>query len=293
MSKMMEAILAMLREHEREYRDADDVYREKAYHMAGRTIAAMPRHMTREELLRELDAGIPTIGKSIDKKIRAVIAQLGHSDDAQPTFAIMGASAATISKWNVKSIAELRRAVAEGRVKLTHEQALGLKFHADLVKRVPRAEVAEIAAKFAEIADMLGVSCIVCGSYRRGLAESGDVDLVFSPSPPLETRGLIAALGIVANIGTQRMKMLVRHRGIVRQVDIIFADREELGAAVLYFTGSMAFNVKMRTAAKMLGMRLNQHGLYDKRGALVSSGFTEREYFAALDMQYVEPSRRS
>ncbi len=47
-----------------------------------------------------------------------------------------------------------------------------------------------------------------------------------------------------------------------RRIDIIVIPWCEWACAVLYFTGSEAFNRSMRLLAQKMGMHLSQHGLF-------------------------------
>jgi len=65
---------------------------------------------------------------------------------------------------------------------------------------------------------------------------------------------------------------------------------EEWGAALLYFTGSKNFNIRMRNAAIAKGWKLNEYGLWD--GDKLIAGKTEEEIFEALGWEFVEPTAR-
>ena len=74
------------------------------------------------------------------------------------------------------------------------------------------------------------------------------------------------------------------------QVDIRFLPEESYGAALLYFTGSKDFNVKMRKTAIKKGYLLNEYALFEK-GEYIA-GASEEEIFDKLEMKYVEPEKR-
>ena len=50
---------------------------------------------------------------------------------------------------------------------------------------------------------------------------------------------------------------------IPRRIDIIYCPPNEYPFAILYFTGSGPFNVKMREYASKKGFRLNEKGLIE------------------------------
>jgi DNA polymerase IV len=77
---------------------------------------------------------------------------------------------------------------------------------------------------------------------------------------------------------------------------------EELGAALIYFTGDDIFNRSMRLLSSRKGMRLNQRGLYKdvmrgpgrvklNEGTLVE-GADERKIFEILKVPYRPPEQR-
>lgn len=88
----------------------------------------------------------------------------------------------------------------------------------------------------------------------------------------LEQEGYIIdrlALGKKKFMGVAR----VGAKGVPRRLDVMVTPPEEYWFAILYFTGSAAFNVAMRGHALTLGMTLNEHGLArmegGKKGAMV------------------------
>jgi len=83
----------------------------------------------------------------------------------------------------IATIEQLREAVKNGAIKLEHGQLIGLNRFEDFNLRIPREEVEEINAIVMAYADkiVLGVQGTVCGSYRRGKVDCGDVDILFVP----------------------------------------------------------------------------------------------------------------
>ena len=49
--------------------------------------------------------------------------------------------------------------------------------------------------------------------------------------------------------------------GIGRRIDIMYTKPQEYPFAILYFTGSMEFNVKMRGELLEKGLSLNEYGI--------------------------------
>jgi len=95
-----------------------------------------------------------------------------------------------IKKDKIMSLASLREAVNEGSIALSAAQTVGLRHAEALQKKIPRHEVREIEAVLLQCRDALAASghatqdllLNICGSYRRGKKECGDVDvLITSP----------------------------------------------------------------------------------------------------------------
>ena len=66
---------------------------------------------------------------------------------------------------------------------LTRSQQVGLKYQEEFSEKISRSEVEFIASVVKYHASRLvddGIECIIVGGYRRGKAESGDVDLILS-----------------------------------------------------------------------------------------------------------------
>jgi len=85
---------------------------------------------------------------------------------------------------------------------LSRVQQIGLKFYDDFQVKIPRTEVEFIAAKIHEHAQRVrepeGVRTCIVGGYRRGKAESGDVDVILSHTDDGSTLGLVDE--IVSNL---------------------------------------------------------------------------------------------
>ena len=73
-------------------------------------------------------------------------------------------------------------ALQKNKDKLSHGQKIGLKHFADFELRIPRAEVTQIFERLMDLAQKLdnGYLMEVCGSYRRGAVNSGDIDVLLT-----------------------------------------------------------------------------------------------------------------
>jgi len=74
------------------------------------------------------------------------------------------------------------------------------------------------------------------------------------------------------------------------QVDIRTVEPDQLGSALLYFTGSKAHNIALRQKAIDREWLLSEYGLFD--GDEVVASNTEGSIYEALEMQFVAPTLR-
>ncbi len=161
-------------------------------------------------------------------------------------------------------------------------------------KRHEREEVEEIAKKLVPLLKKVkGVKAIeIAGSYRRGSKTVGDMDiLVTGKVDPKEAEKAVEKhfkdMTLLGS-GETKISFVIFPNNL--QVDIRFVPEDSYGAALLYFTGSKEFNIKMRKKAIEQNMMLNEYGLH-KRGEIIA-GKTEKEVFEKLRMEFLEPEKR-
>lgn len=129
----------------------------------------------------------------------------------------------------------------------------------------------------------------VCGSYRRGLPFIRDLDIVVTPSDEhklMESIHFMAKEVLVSGNKTIRIKVF---NGM--QVDFMIVHPDSFDSAVLHSSGSKGFNIKCRIAAKSIGLKLNQYGLFND-GIKVAS--TERSILETIKMEkFLDPRTRN
>jgi len=198
----------------------------------------------------------------------------------------------------IKSIDEMR-AHAEH---LNDVQLLGLKYYEDIEKRIPRKEMDRHKDVLATA--LVGFKYEIAGSYRRGQQDSGDIDLIISWDDTKSLTDIVTALkkqGYIKDdfaIGDKKymgMARLPRFK-TSRRLDILYTEPERYPFAILYFTGSQKFNIKMRNVALSKGYSLNEYGLKPiggKKDDQISHTFnSEKDIFDFLGMAYVIPTER-
>ena len=135
-------------------------------------------------------------------------------------------------------------------------------------------------------------SAEIAGSFRRKAPSVGDLDiLVTGDLENTETEKAIRKVYpdiTILGSGETKISFIIFPQNL--QIDIRYLPKESYGAALLYFTGSKDFNVKMRRKAIEMGYLLNEYGLF-KNGEYYK-GVSEKEIFKALKMKYLEPEKR-
>ncbi|HEU4320434.1 MAG TPA: DNA polymerase/3'-5' exonuclease PolX [Acidimicrobiia bacterium] len=159
-------------------------------------------------------------------------------------------------------------------------------------RRTPLVEVFGFANSLAKrIADIKGVKAAVpCGSLRRFSETIGDVDVVVATTNAPLVHETVLGFGEVAEVvgsGDTKTSFLTRE-GL--QVDVRTVAPDQLGSALLYFTGSKAHNIQLRQKAIDRGWLLSEYGLFEEEKVVASK--TEADIYKALGLEYIPPSMR-
>ena len=185
-------------------------------------------------------------------------------------------------------------------------QRLGLKYFDDLQERIPRSEIDNFSialrAALSKL-DFPGQQMEIVGSYRREKQNSGDIDVILTDAAgnknlladfaaELEKEKLIEAF--LTRGATKIMAVARLPGGKARRMDLMFAPPKEYPFAVLYFTGSAAFNIGTRLRALELGLSLSEHGFKDRKtgDAVDMSVKNEKDIFKILGIAYKAPAAR-
>ena len=144
----------------------------------------------------------------------------------------------------------------------------------------------------------------VAGSYRREAPDSKDLDIIICGNNPEIKSSLLQFLKATFPNGNVKKLTDINARSIGNYIiqwyvpmttnadvlmDFHLVDPENFESELLFFTGSMKHNIKMRAKAKNMGMKLNQYGLWKDDECLTKK---EREIFNILNMEYKEPKDR-
>jgi NAD-dependent DNA ligase len=164
---------------------------------------------------------------------------------------------------------------------LNETQQTGLKYYEDILEKIPREEIDQYNQQFSKTFSQTKTDnnntgnnkpqpkYEIVGSYRRGAKQSGDIDVILtSDDPQLFTRfldSLVAKKIIIEVLSRGKSKCLViaklTPQSKARRVDFLYSTPQEFPFAILYFTGSKAFNTVMRGYALKQGYSFNEHGI--------------------------------
>ena len=303
----------------------ENLFKIRAYTNAARALETFAGNL--DTLAGEGRLGeIAGVGKAIAEKIAELVAT-GHL----PYFEILKAEfppglfelfelqgvgpkkiKALYEKLGVASIADLDAAVKDGRV--AKLPGFGVKTAANILtaiesraKHAGRYRLGEIAADAERLLgelrgheDVTRVS--VCGSYRRRKEVVGDLDFLVSTRAPERVSEFFVKHEMVESVLAHgATKSSVRLTSGI-QADLRVVQEAEYPFALNYFTGSKEHNIIMRQRALARGWTLNEYRLApvaeersqksEVRGQKIPEVREERELYAALGLDYVEPELR-
>ncbi|NLE90966.1 MAG: DNA polymerase/3'-5' exonuclease PolX [Elusimicrobia bacterium] len=289
----------------------ENIFRVRAYEKAARNIESLPEDinlLAKTGRLRE----IPGIGADLEAKIQEIVStgELSFFSDLKESLPpglpqlleIPSLGPKTVSllykQANINSLSDLEAAISSGRLltipgikeKSLENMSKGIRLFKSSKERMPLRDAESLAQEIQE--NFPPGSLSVAGSLRRRVESVGDIDFLSSAGEGNVSfiNNFIAAVGDAELLARGGTKVSLRaSRGT--QIDLRLVKKEEYGAALVYFTGSRAFNVKLRHIAGQNGYKLNEYGLYDAAGSRIA-GKTEQEIFSRLKMSFVPPELR-
>ncbi len=159
-------------------------------------------------------------------------------------------------------------------------------------RRTPIIEALPLARSLAARISALDPveAAVPCGSIRRFYDTVGDIDIVVATTDPDAVSKFVVGLPESVEVigsGSTKTSFLTRE-GL--QVDVRTVEPDQLGSALLYFTGSKAHNIALRQRALDRGWLLSEYGLFEGEDVVASK--TEDDIYQALEMQSVPPPLR-
>jgi DNA polymerase IV len=312
------------------YDQIQDQWRTLAYRKGITTLKKQTTKITTSKQA----AALPFIGQRLADKIEEIVLtdRLRKLDNTRDDplgsvlrlfLGVYGAGLVQANKWiqaGYRTLEDLR-----DEAKLTESHKIGLEHYDDFNSRIPRAEVeahgAVVKAALRKIEPKFETT--IMGRYRRGAKDSGDIDMIITcPHASLTTLRTVVFDSLVPQLfksGFLKTSLATSHSNdptgtkwhgasclptsnVWRRMDLLLVPEEEMGAALIYFTGNDIFNRSIRLLARKKHMRLNQKGLYKdvKRGrggeklneGVLVEGRSEKKIFELLGVPWREPHER-
>jgi DNA polymerase (family X) len=297
-----------------------DRFRVRAYERAADAIGAAPVDLgaidraavaevkgigasTAAKVGEYLDTGTIAMLEDLRAQVPAGVVELTRVPGLGPKTAVQ-----LHRELGIDSIAALEEAMADGRV--AGLRGLGAKTVENLRESLRRmgakdtgrvaaadaiALAEEVVARLAARDDVEQVA--YAGSLRRMRETIGDVDvLVATAGDPAPVHAALRDMDLVSGVvaAGEKKTSVLTVRGI--QVDLRVVEPEAWGAALQYFTGSKAHNVRVRERAVRRGLLVNEYGVFQRTedggaGERVPAR-TEEDVYAAAGLAWIPPTMR-
>ncbi|XP_031285345.1 DNA polymerase lambda isoform X1 [Pistacia vera] len=314
------------------YRALGDDRRSFSYYKAIPVVEKLPFKIESMEQVK----GLPGIGKSMLDHIQEIIttgklSKLEHfeTDEKVRTISLFGevwgigpATALKLYEKGHRTLDDLKNEDT-----LTNSQKIGLKYFDDIKTRIPRHEVQEMELLLQKVGeDILPGVIILCGgSYRRGKASCGDLDVVITHPDGKSHIGFLSRYvkrlkdmkflredlvftnhseeGTDSGVDTYFGLCTYPGRELRHRIDFKVYPRDIYAFGLIAWTGNDVLNRRLRLLAESKGYRLDDTGLFPatrgsggKHGARASASLkfeTEKEVFNFLGFPWLEPNERN
>ena len=169
----------------------------------------------------------------------------------------------------------------------------GIKLIREGKERTPLYYALEIGKKILEeLKPLREVKKIAfAGSLRRKKDTVRDIDILVTSSNSPKVMDRFCNLPLVNDIlakGETKSSVLAAEPNM--QVDLRVLQEDSFGSALMYFTGSKQFNIKLRQLAIKNGYKINEYGVF--KGKRKLAGKTEEDIFKLMDLEFIPPELR-
>ncbi|MCX8117792.1 MAG: DNA polymerase/3'-5' exonuclease PolX [Desulfobacterota bacterium] len=257
---------------------------------------------------------IPGIGEGISQKIEEYLktgrvakfeeAKKGISDELIAMMEIPGMGPKTLAllhkERRIESLSQLEKALSDGSLLdlpgMGEKKIENIRRGIELLKqskgRMNLGMAFPVAKRIVEaLRKATGSERIQwAGSLRRMREDIGDIDILATgPNPEriIQTFTHLPEVKEILASGETKASVIVEG-GL--QIDLRVVEEDSYGAALQYFTGSKAHNIRLRGIAKAKGIKINEYGVF--KGERKIGGKEEAEVYEALGMVWIEPELR-
>jgi DNA polymerase (family 10) len=292
----------------------DNPFRIRAYRRAAQNIEGLSKSV--EEIPKEEILKVPGIGQDLAGKIQEYIKtgkmqaheELKHEipEGLLTLLSVPGLGPKTskllYEKLKIKGIEDLERLASEHKLsglpgikEKTEENILkGIEMLKRGKERQPIGRVLPIANDILEHLRMKApVSKIdLAGSLRRWKDTIKDIDILATSDNPKEVMKVFVHLPHVKDVlmhGPTKSTVII-HEDL--QVDLRVVEKESYGAALAYFTGSKAHNIRLREMAMKKGLKINEYGIFREKDEKKIGGEKEEDIYKILGLPYIPPELR-
>jgi DNA polymerase IV len=197
-AKIIEAFEILQKKESLQTKEADKTAAFKAnrYKTVIEQLSLLPHIRSMEDV-----RGVKGIGVKIHAKLVELFATgslqsakvakevVNESDALLRSYGIGPAKAKELRSYGISTIAQLRAAVKKNPEILSAVQTIGLHYYEPLLLRIPRAEMREHEVFLHKVIEPFQKGHIIrradlVGSYRRGAATSGDIDVLLEGEDP-------------------------------------------------------------------------------------------------------------
>ncbi|MBU1151628.1 DNA polymerase/3'-5' exonuclease PolX [Patescibacteria group bacterium] len=294
----------------------EDFFRVNAYRKASLNIREMSADL--KDLVRKDPKhlhDLPGIGKTLEDKIVELVQtgklrayeklREGFPAGLLEMLKLRGIGPKKVKMFysvlNIQTMAQLKKAAEDGVI--AGLKGMGEKSEREILEAMQEREsfsddriLISVAKREAVqiieyMKKMSGIDQIsYAGSLRRIKESIGDIDILVTAKDHAEVMAhFLKYPGVnkVVNEGPTKSTVFLE---IGVDCDLRVVDDESFGAALHYFTGSKAHNIRIRDIAKKKGLKVNEYGVFD--GERKVGGVSEEEIFAAVGLPFMPPELR-
>jgi DNA polymerase (family 10) len=290
----------------------ENPFRVRSYRKAAMTIQSLPHEV------RDLDESklteIPGIGKDLAEKIKEFLTtgkmRLHEELLAKVPKGILeivqipGVGPKTAKRlWDelhITTLEQLEKAAREHKIQKL--KGLGEKIEEKILKGIElkrkykeRHGIGKTLPLAQEIVEWLQkkaplIRIEIAGSLRRMQETIADIDILVASKKSEDVMKVFVGLPFVEEVlahGETKSSILTK-QGI--QCDLRVVEEKSFGAALHYFTGSKAHNIRVRQLGQERGLKINEYGIF--KGEKQIGGKTEEEIFEVLGLPFIPPELR-
>ena len=197
----------------------------------------------------------------------------------------------------VESVDDLAAAIKAGRLdglagfgaKSEERIAAGIEVYRQGRERVLLDVALHRATEMVDALTPLSQRCAYAGSLRRWRETIGDIDILAAADDSAPLMAAFSAGHEVVASGPTKTTVRTAS-GLTADLRVVPLDA--WGAALQYFTGSVAHNVAVRQIAVRAKLKLSEYGLFEAETNALIVSRTEEEVYERLGLAWVPPAMR-